>query len=67
MTPLSTSPVPAVASRADPAAASTTRPSGPATTVVDPLSRTTAPLRRDAIRQIEREKGGELRRGWWIL
>ena len=44
MTPDSTSPVPAVASRASPAVDSRARPSGWATTVVGPLSSTIAPV-----------------------
>ena len=43
MMPLSTSPVPAVARRASPSATTRTSPSGAATTVVGPLSSTTAP------------------------
>ena len=45
MTPLSTSPVPAVASRASPSRRPATAPSGSATTVVGPLSSTIAPVR----------------------
>ena len=43
MMPASTSPVPAVASRASPAATTRTSPAGSATTVAGPLSSTTAP------------------------
>ena len=61
MTPVSTSPVPAVARRASPAATTSTSPSGSATTVVGPLSSTTAPVarrQRSRARRAGRAPGG---------
>ncbi len=57
MTPERTSPVPAVASRASPEAASRARPSGAAMTDVEPFSSTIAPLRRAACARLGQTVG----------